>query len=240
MATSSPWGIVQHARALVRGVTEVSTAGHGGLRVAPGWARKNLSEAAIDCAMPWGAYLWFEEDCLASLVHLESEAVRGAVTAGHPTMTPDGLKEYALKSALAYNVDYCLKAGVEVPAGVLARHQREREDAEARKRNSGDIVISATRADGLPGLVLALGADGRAHLATLAAYEAARAKSAVYVRLAEIASVITLGPVATTPAPAEGWVRVTCGYLGWRGRDVAQADLDGLLATSASAAAKAA
>lgn len=70
-APSSPWGRIQDSTTIKRGVRFVETAGHGGLMVAPGLAKKELSQAAQDLAERYGKYLCFEEDCLCSVVFLE-------------------------------------------------------------------------------------------------------------------------------------------------------------------------
>jgi phage terminase small subunit len=63
-APSSPWGPVQHVytNPMLKGVRWVSTAGHGGMGVADGVARKLLSPAAYKLGDKWGGYVWYEED----------------------------------------------------------------------------------------------------------------------------------------------------------------------------------
>lgn len=67
---SSPWGTIQHIEKITRGVAFVSTAGHGGARVAKG----TLSKFAVDAELITklggsvsGGYVYFEEDCAISL-----------------------------------------------------------------------------------------------------------------------------------------------------------------------------
>jgi hypothetical protein len=63
--TSAPntiWGKAQTMYEIQRGVRWFSTAGHGGLAIADGVARKTLTPAAYKMgAKSWG-YLWYEED----------------------------------------------------------------------------------------------------------------------------------------------------------------------------------
>jgi len=58
----TPWGPAQHGYQLDRGVWLYGTAGHGGLAVANGVARKKLSAAAIKVGFSKGGYYWYEED----------------------------------------------------------------------------------------------------------------------------------------------------------------------------------
>lgn len=59
---STPWGPAQGVLELARGVRWVHTAGHGGLGVASGVARKQLSVAARRHGALMGGYYWYEED----------------------------------------------------------------------------------------------------------------------------------------------------------------------------------
>ena len=80
---NTPWGISQQVEKIQRGVVWVSTAGHGGLGVAKGTARKVLSDAALLCANYQGGYYWFEEDvqyCIAYYEHPEWDTSLSATT----------------------------------------------------------------------------------------------------------------------------------------------------------------
>jgi hypothetical protein len=68
---NSPWGPSQFVGKIARGVVWVSTAGHGGLGVAKGAARKLLSDAALLCANYYNGYYWFEEDCQCTVAFHE-------------------------------------------------------------------------------------------------------------------------------------------------------------------------
>lgn len=65
MATNTPWGYSQQSYKFGRGITQYSTAGHGGFHVSAGLLRK------MDPALrrvggkyiSWKAEGWFEEDC---------------------------------------------------------------------------------------------------------------------------------------------------------------------------------
>lgn len=70
----SPWGGVQFATILCRGVRNVSTAGHGGLRVSEKLAEKKLSKLACSYAIHANGAYWFEEDCLCAIAFYEQPA----------------------------------------------------------------------------------------------------------------------------------------------------------------------
>jgi len=65
----TPWGPAQYGTEVTRGVR--SYAGHGGIAVAQGVARKMLSPAALKTALFQNGYFWFEEDVDAQIVLYE-------------------------------------------------------------------------------------------------------------------------------------------------------------------------
>ena len=71
-APRTPWGQAQTEYKIVPGVSWFSTAGHGGMRVAPSVARKMLSPAAIKHGEVWGGAFWYEEDVAYSIPFLEN------------------------------------------------------------------------------------------------------------------------------------------------------------------------
>ena len=64
---TSPWGKVQHCKALCLGVFEVDTASHGGILVASRMAEALLTPQAKNCGFQEGGYICFEEDAAASV-----------------------------------------------------------------------------------------------------------------------------------------------------------------------------
>jgi len=67
---SSPWGRVQFSKTYGRGVTMVSTAGHGGFRVSQGLVEKKFLPEVQAAAIKRSGYYFFEEDCDYALVML--------------------------------------------------------------------------------------------------------------------------------------------------------------------------
>ena len=68
----SPWGSVQHATTIMRGVSFISTSSHGGVRIRRELAMENLPMKDI-LNDHIGVFLdhdfaWFEEDCACNLV----------------------------------------------------------------------------------------------------------------------------------------------------------------------------
>ena len=61
-APQTPWGRAQTAQIVERGVVFYTTAGHGGLAVANGVARRKLTPQARAIGEKRGQYYWFEED----------------------------------------------------------------------------------------------------------------------------------------------------------------------------------
>jgi len=75
-APITPWGRAQHLTKIGPGLAWVMTAGHGGLAVSAGMARKNLSRWALKIGELMGGYYWFEEDVAWSIPYYEVDAWR--------------------------------------------------------------------------------------------------------------------------------------------------------------------
>jgi len=65
--SDSPWGEVQNTTPVTEGIEQVTTAGHGGIRVF-GQTSTKLSVAAKDQAICEDGSYWFEEDCNWAIV----------------------------------------------------------------------------------------------------------------------------------------------------------------------------
>lgn len=67
MASPSPWGAVQHTTEYMRGLSFVSTAGHGGMRVSKSLCEKYPFLVELNRVSGYGGfhygYYFFEEDC---------------------------------------------------------------------------------------------------------------------------------------------------------------------------------
>jgi hypothetical protein len=79
---STPWGPAQSVLEIARGVRWVHTAGHGGLGVASGLARKQLTPAARRHGALMGGYFWYEEDVAFMIPLFEVPAWSVALSRG--------------------------------------------------------------------------------------------------------------------------------------------------------------
>lgn len=70
-APKTIWRPAQFMYEIMRGVRWYSTAGHGGLAVADGVARKFLTPAAYKLGQKAGGYVWYEEDVAYALPFYE-------------------------------------------------------------------------------------------------------------------------------------------------------------------------
>jgi hypothetical protein len=93
-APKTPWGSAQHGYNIARGVTWYSTASHGGLKVAPGVAKKFLSKAAIRAGDIWGGAYWYEEDVAWNIPFYEVNEWnrKQHQIAGGPLATPEQMR----------------------------------------------------------------------------------------------------------------------------------------------------
>ncbi|MBZ5721191.1 MAG: hypothetical protein LAO03_12500, partial [Acidobacteriia bacterium] len=69
--TATPWSTSDMSYKLSKGVVWYNTPSHGGFAFTEAAAQRLLTPAAIARAERYAGRLWFEEDCLASLVLLE-------------------------------------------------------------------------------------------------------------------------------------------------------------------------
>lgn len=63
----TPWGKAQSIYKITRGVVEVSTASHGGIGIAIGYAEKHYPKEVLNKAIFKYERYWFEEDCAYAL-----------------------------------------------------------------------------------------------------------------------------------------------------------------------------
>ena len=70
-APKTPWGPAQGGYMLDRWVWNYTTAGHGGIMVAPSIGIKKLTGAALKMAEKWNGAFWYEEDAASSIPFYE-------------------------------------------------------------------------------------------------------------------------------------------------------------------------
>ena len=114
----SPWGKSQEVVKLARGISWVSTAGHGGFMIAAGAAEQVLSQEARNHATErYNDYFCFEEDCDAEIVLYE-----------HPEYAePLGIKSLAnnYESLSRWNPKYLIDRGQQPTQKEYERWQYE-------------------------------------------------------------------------------------------------------------------
>lgn len=164
---NTPWGAAQYQKSIVRGVTFVGTAGHGGVMVSKGFAEKNLSPAAIKRGIVYGGYYAYEEDCDYAIPKYE------LVQAG---IWPMENKEESLAGLLGtlsrWNADYLLDRGIEPEEKGYAFYQENKMEDMMRKSGHPDLVVAAWGDwhHKIPGTVQVITADRTFHLVTAESY----------------------------------------------------------------------
>ncbi len=146
-APSTPWGPGQYVKTLARGVAEIGTAGHGGIRVSRGLAQKRMLPEILACAIERKHYFWFEEDCDYMLVVLSM-----------PEIFPPELLGAARTSVKGWHPDeYTTLTGEAVAVEESYVLQQRRFKTETHER----FVVRAAwgdHTDGVPkGMVKVLG-----------------------------------------------------------------------------------
>ena len=83
----TPWGPSQHQARIAEGITQVSTAGHGGIKLSP--KRQQELQQKFPHFQAWAGGSWYEEDCDVCVVILafpeefSNLAIRGAIKTAH-------------------------------------------------------------------------------------------------------------------------------------------------------------
>jgi uncharacterized protein DUF7007 len=179
------WGKSDNKITLARGLSWVGTPSHGGFAITVKAAQQYLTNAAIARGERRGAYLFYEEDCLASIILYElPQALRLKWSTSVPT------REALVESLSNWNADYLLEVGVTpTEAGLKFFNENKKQD-QMRAERSGDLIVSATgtiakwvpegwvgviTADGNYHLVLSSEYDNRANLNLLSNYPSAKA-----------------------------------------------------------------
>ena len=94
---NTPWGRAQTVNTIERGVSVVSTPGHGGIGVADGVAKKRLSQQALALGLRQGGYYWYEEDCLCAIPLYEVESWRKALSKSSKEELEDSIRRWTPK-----------------------------------------------------------------------------------------------------------------------------------------------
>lgn len=160
---NTPWGRSDSKTTYLRGVSFVSTPGHGGFAITPSAALKYLSTSAVSRALKYGSYYFFEEDCDAYLVHFEIAQTRAA-----------GLSDETILMALSqWHADYLIERGIEPnPVGLKFFNENKQAD-RMRADKSPDLIVSASGdwADWVPkGRVGVITADGKRYTVRASEY----------------------------------------------------------------------
>jgi hypothetical protein len=174
------WGKSDSKITLARGLSWVGTPSHGGFAITTKAAQQYLTNAAIQRGERRGAYLFYEEDCLADIVLYERpQVLRLKWSTSVPT------KESLIKSLSAWNADYLLEVGETPDPDGLKFFNENKQMDRMRADRSPDLIIAAfgewapwvekgyvgvMTADGASWLVPANQYDNRANLNLLSHY----------------------------------------------------------------------
>ena len=109
---STPWGQIDHTEHYETGISFVSTPGHGGLRIARKYAESHLSTAAINAAIDYGSYLYYEEDCNWCIPAWELPHLWPALFQYGNKKTEDIQRNYLRDSIRFWNVKYAIESGL--------------------------------------------------------------------------------------------------------------------------------
>ena len=118
MSKNSPWGPVQNEEIINNSVASVSTAGHGGIRVAFDYAIGSLSEEAREVSIRLGDFFYFEEDCNWAIVPWELRTLLFKFFPDSP-LPGEALLEDLKTNIIRWNTEYALKTGLIGPGDPL-------------------------------------------------------------------------------------------------------------------------
>ncbi len=114
----SPWGLVQHQTIIAPGITQVSTAGHGGILLSP--ERQKAMPNVLRCE-----HASYEEDCAWALVALAFPEEFEAHYASLPWYQGDIIESAKATVRNFYPEDYEAHFGVTLQPGESMRRDEE-------------------------------------------------------------------------------------------------------------------
>lgn len=116
---SCPWGSIQNTEHFERGISFVSTASHGGLRISRKYADDHLSKLAIQFATSMDDnYLWYEEDCDYAIPMYELDYLWGVMFQHDKKNVTYNQRKSSLEDTVKYwNPIYAVKKGIITQSG---------------------------------------------------------------------------------------------------------------------------
>jgi hypothetical protein len=163
--SNSPWGKIDSRLTVTRGLSWVSTPSHGGFAVADGFARKNLSSAALLRGERKGGYYFYEEDCDAYIILLEVPVSRQG-TETEESKIIAGLSRW--------HADYLIERGITPNQEGFKFFQENRLQDAMRAQKHPDLIVSASGdwKAGVPkGCVEVTTADGKRYHVLASEYD---------------------------------------------------------------------
>lgn len=165
---SCPWGAIQNTETLERGIAWVSTASHGGLRVAKGYAESILSDRCLAKATARDDnYYWYEEDvdwayAILDLPHLWT-------TKMHYTEYVNDVPKHLLKVLSAYDPAYLEVKGIKPIPHLVVTYYAYKLQLALEAAGDPNAIRSACFTD-TPGVTKVWTADGQIHYVTSDSY----------------------------------------------------------------------
>lgn len=162
----TPWGRAEEIVRLERGVSWVSTPGHGGFMVAQGVAKKLLTPEAQSRGYKYCGYLAYEEDCDYAIVLFEHQ--EWAEKLGIKSV--NGL----LSNLSTYNPLYLIERGIDPMQDEFQSWQERQLEQKMRQDKHPDLIVAAWGdwADWVPkGKVGVSAADAKRYLVSEADYQ---------------------------------------------------------------------
>jgi hypothetical protein len=141
--TYTPWGEAQHIKKIITGVSIVSTAGHGGLRISRTHLNLFTEFTRSQATRIDDKYAWFEEDCAWALPAFEL----GLKTLGDPfSIICNWFPQYYNQSE-----DFRIALSIHPESETLLKRRSDRiEESELsekrekmKKENSPELICSA-------------------------------------------------------------------------------------------------
>jgi hypothetical protein len=164
MVMMSPWGKIQNKETFARGISFVTSSGHGGYMISKGVAHKRLSPKAIELGDVYGGYYCYEEDCKYAIIQIELPEVRSELYE----------EEVFLKSLSRHYPEYVISRG-EIPSEPEYSQYLDYKKMQQRKEQQDpDLIISAVTLSLSSKLIKVTTADNKEHLITAESYRSAK------------------------------------------------------------------
>lgn len=140
---NTPWGKSDGITKIQRGVSWVTTPGHGGLAVSEKAGHEFLTVWARGQAEFRYGYYFFEEDCAYAIAFYEQPDWYRFLTPLDRSISNFEIREKMLPIISQYMADYLIARGITPEPVAYAHFLEHKAEDKMRKNNSPELIVAA-------------------------------------------------------------------------------------------------